>query len=376
MATPASSLARGWIATSSTREPGLDDRPEHRGPDAGSVRTRTDHGHRCRAAATVARDRASAWNSRASARAVDSSVAPVARVSTTVPRSKLRWLGKPASEKTVSIAWFSASTSASNDVIPRDLANAARCSRSRVPTPSPRAPSATRKAISERRRSHRLGGAESDQLALALRDERQRLGVRQHMVDVGVRGVPRDAEEPEPDRLVRDLRVELVQLRTVVAAQWPDHGDRPIRQQDVRRARDRRSSPHRTYLSPGEGCPVEPDLTAPVAVRPRPDSRPVANASWRIGHHLTRTPGDDAPSGPVLVVDEIDFEQQLGALCVPGENPGRATSGSRSHQRARRSSPARSRAAPGSPARPGRSVPPRSSRSHSARSRSRRAGME
>jgi hypothetical protein len=68
-----------------------------------------------------------------------------------------------------------------------------------------------------------------------LGDQRQRLRVREHVVDVRVGGMPGDAEEPHPDRLVGDLFVQLVQRGAVTGLQRPDHRDRPVGQQNIGR---------------------------------------------------------------------------------------------------------------------------------------------
>ena len=95
-------------------------------------------------------ERVSAPKSRPSALAAVPSVGAVSSERTTVLRSQLLVDGKPESAKTLSIAWFSASTSASSSVMPSDTARAARCSSRSVPTPRPCTSSATRKATSPR----------------------------------------------------------------------------------------------------------------------------------------------------------------------------------------------------------------------------------
>ena len=89
--TPASSWARGWMATTRPRKPASTIERSTVAPiPVPSDRTPTTATEEGRSIGS--RDLASALNSRSSARSIDSGVAPVPSVSTTVPMSKLRWL--------------------------------------------------------------------------------------------------------------------------------------------------------------------------------------------------------------------------------------------------------------------------------------------
>ena len=147
-------------------------------------------------------DRASARRSLASAAACPRVVVAVSSLTSTTS-SAMRLLNvKPASVNTSSMAWFSSSTSATKVAMPRARAAAARCSRSRLPMPSPWLPSSTRKATSA------VPGCALSAVATArilppLSATRPRGWSRTRWSTYCVRGVPSDGEEPQPERCRR-----------------------------------------------------------------------------------------------------------------------------------------------------------------------------